>query len=92
MKTLELIRYDIPLDVIQLWREQENDNLLPLQELAIKRHGLFGNGNLLIQGFVLNLSPEQVALLPEPCPLQKKGAGQRPAPLASRQQYTTYGK
>jgi helicase len=49
MKMNELIRYDIPLDIIQLWREKESETLLPLQESAVKRNGLFEGGNLLIQ-------------------------------------------
>jgi helicase len=60
MKMNELIRYDIPLDIIQLWRQGESDVLLPLQEMAIKRYGLLdlsqpraavpqSSGNLLIQ-------------------------------------------
>ena len=40
MKMNELIRYDIPPDIIQLWRQGESDTLLPLQEMAIKRYGL----------------------------------------------------
>ncbi len=49
MKMNELIRYDVPPEVIVLWRERESEELLPLQEMVIKRHGLFGEENLLIQ-------------------------------------------
>ncbi|HOZ48917.1 MAG TPA: DEAD/DEAH box helicase [Candidatus Hydrogenedentes bacterium] len=49
MKMLELIRYNIPPEVVQLWQERESDGLLPLQEMAIKRHDLFGKGNLIVQ-------------------------------------------
>ncbi|MEA3364247.1 MAG: DEAD/DEAH box helicase [Candidatus Hydrogenedentes bacterium] len=49
MKMTELLRYDVPPEVIRLWQTQESEHLLPVQELAIKRHNLFGNGNLLIQ-------------------------------------------
>ena len=49
MKINELVRYDIPPEILALWRESESDILLPLQELAVKRHDLFGDGNLLIQ-------------------------------------------
>jgi len=45
----DLIRYDLPPDVIQLWKSRESTQLLPLQELAVKKHGLFSGGNLLIQ-------------------------------------------
>ncbi len=49
MKMNELLRYGLPPELIELWRRRESDHLLPLQELAVKRHGLFGEGNLLIQ-------------------------------------------
>ncbi len=49
MKMNQLIRYDVPPEVIALWRERESETLLPLQEAAVKRHDLFGGGNLLIQ-------------------------------------------
>jgi helicase len=45
----ELVRYDIPPELIQLWKSRESTRLLPLQELAVKKHGLFDKGNLLIQ-------------------------------------------
>lgn len=49
MKMTELIRYGLPPEVIALWQERESAVLLPLQEMAVKRHGLFENGNLLVQ-------------------------------------------
>ncbi len=49
MKMNQLLRYDVPPEVIALWRDRESDTLLPLQEMAVKRHDLFGPGNLLIQ-------------------------------------------
>ena len=49
MKMTELMRYDVPPEVIALWRERESEVLLPLQEMAVKRHKLFGKGNRLIQ-------------------------------------------
>lgn len=49
MKMTELLRYGIPPEIIRLWQERESETLLPLQELAIKRHNLFDNGNLLLQ-------------------------------------------
>ena len=49
MKMNELIRYDIPMEVLALWRTRESEVLLPLQEMAVKRYGLFDEGNLLIQ-------------------------------------------
>jgi ATP-dependent DNA helicase len=49
MKMTELLRYDIPPEIIQLWQTQESKALLPLQEMVIKRHDLFGKGNLQVQ-------------------------------------------
>ncbi|MDQ1257737.1 MAG: ATP-dependent helicase, partial [Candidatus Hydrogenedentes bacterium] len=49
MKMDALIRYEIPPAILGLWRERESEELLPLQELAVKRYGLFGGGNLLVQ-------------------------------------------
>ncbi len=49
MKMAELIRYDIPAEIIPLWQKEESNHLLPVQEMAIKRYKLFGNENLLIQ-------------------------------------------
>lgn len=49
MKMTELLRYDIPPEIIRLWQEQESEELLPLQEMAIKRHNLFEDKNLLLQ-------------------------------------------
>lgn len=49
MKMSELIRYDVPPEVIVLWQRCESETLLPLQEAAVRRHDLFGAGNLLIQ-------------------------------------------
>ncbi|MEX2016082.1 MAG: DEAD/DEAH box helicase, partial [Candidatus Hydrogenedentales bacterium] len=49
MKLDELVRYGIPEEMIQRWRDEGHERLLPLQEAAVKRHGLFGGGNLLIQ-------------------------------------------
>lgn len=49
MKMGALIRYDLPADIIALWQQRESETLLPLQELAVKQHNLFGEGNLLIQ-------------------------------------------
>lgn len=49
MNMNELYKYDVPWDVVQLWRARESDRLLPLQEQAVKHHDLFGDGNLLIQ-------------------------------------------
>jgi len=49
MKMVDLLRYNLPLDIIELWQRQESDSLLPLQDLAVRRHNLFGSDNLLVQ-------------------------------------------
>ncbi|NUM56132.1 MAG: DEAD/DEAH box helicase [Candidatus Hydrogenedentes bacterium] len=49
MRMTELLRYDIPPEIIALWQKEESDTLLPIQEMAIKRHNLFSSKNLLIQ-------------------------------------------
>ncbi len=45
----DLIRFDLPPALIQLWKSTEGTRLLPLQERTVKKHGLFSGGNLLIQ-------------------------------------------
>ena len=49
MKMEGLVRYEVPGEIIGLWKDRQGGELLPVQELAVKRHGLFGGGNLLIQ-------------------------------------------
>jgi helicase len=49
MKMSELIRYEVPPEVIVLWQQRESATLLPIQEMAVRRFELFGSGNLLIQ-------------------------------------------
>ena len=49
MRMTELLRYDIPAEIIALWQREESETLLPAQEMAIKRHNLFSSRNLLIQ-------------------------------------------
>ena len=49
MQMTELLRYDIPPEIIALWQREESEALLPVQEMAIKRHNLFSTKNLLIQ-------------------------------------------
>ncbi|HNR31281.1 MAG TPA: DEAD/DEAH box helicase [Candidatus Hydrogenedentes bacterium] len=69
MKMMELYRYNVPLEIIELWRKQESEVLLPLQELAVTRHNLFGDKNLLIQAptssgktFIAEMAAVQTAL------------------------------
>lgn len=49
MKMSDLARFEIPEEIISLWQQGESESLLPLQELALKRYGLFGEDNLLVQ-------------------------------------------
>ena len=49
MKMDGLIRYDVPAEIVCLWKKEEGERLLPIQELAVKRYGLFEGGSLLIQ-------------------------------------------
>lgn len=49
MRMRELLGWKVPEAVVGLWEQGEGERLLPLQELAVKRHGLFGGRNLLVQ-------------------------------------------
>lgn len=49
MRITDLVSFGVPEPIVRLWQKQESDALLPLQELAIRKHGLFGEKNLLIQ-------------------------------------------
>lgn len=49
MKLTQLLQYNIPSEIVRLWQERESAELLPVQEMAVKRHGLFEPHNLLIQ-------------------------------------------
>lgn len=69
MKMMDLYRYNVPLEILELWRKQESEVLLPLQELAVTRHNLFGGENLLIQAptssgktFIAEMAAIQTAL------------------------------
>ena len=69
MKMMELYRYNLPLEIVELWRKQESDTLLPLQEQVVTRHNLFGDDNLLIQAptssgktFIAEMAAIQTAL------------------------------
>lgn len=49
MRMRELTGYQVPESVVAMWERQQGTDLLPLQELAVKRYGLLGEGNLLVQ-------------------------------------------
>ncbi|MCH8204664.1 MAG: DEAD/DEAH box helicase [Candidatus Hydrogenedentes bacterium] len=69
MKMEGLLRYEVPPEIIALWKERQGEALLPVQELAVKRHGLFEGGNVLVQAptssgktFVGEMAAVQTAL------------------------------
>ncbi len=49
MEIMELIGYGVPPAIVAMWRAQQGERLLPLQEKAVRDFGLFGEGNLLVQ-------------------------------------------
>jgi helicase len=46
IETLEA--YNVPADIIEVWRRQVGAELLPVQERAVKEFGLFGRDNLIV--------------------------------------------
>src|SRR5687768_14290490 len=48
MRVEMLEAYNVPPDVVTLWREAVGQRLLPVQERAVKEFGLFGSGNLVV--------------------------------------------
>jgi len=48
MRTFELGRYNIPEKIIEDWVYEIGDELLPVQERAIKRYHVLNGANLLI--------------------------------------------
>lgn len=44
----ELSSYGIPDSIIDIWEKEEGQNLLPVQEQAVLKYGLFKGGNLLV--------------------------------------------
>ncbi len=69
MEMVRLLQYGIPDAVVGLWEREESRDLLPLQEMAVRRHNLFGNNNLLVQAptssgktFVGEMAAVQAAL------------------------------
>jgi len=48
MRVSTLEAYNITNDILQIWREGVGDELLPVQERAIKEYGLFGDQNLIV--------------------------------------------
>jgi ATP-dependent helicase YprA (DUF1998 family) len=48
MRVAELVRYNIPEKIIDSWISQVGEDLLPVQERAIKRYGILEGNSLLI--------------------------------------------
>jgi ATP-dependent DNA helicase len=48
MKVETLEAYNVPSDILAIWRTQVGSDLLPVQERAIKEFGLFADGNLIV--------------------------------------------
>jgi len=49
MQMWELIKHDIPREVVEVWETEEGPNLLPVQERAVRSTRLFDGGNLIVQ-------------------------------------------
>ena len=43
-----LAAYDVEPEIIDIWKEQIGESLLPVQEQAVKKHGLFEGNNLIV--------------------------------------------
>lgn len=48
MKVATLEAYNVPADVLEIWRSQVGEELLPVQERAVKEFGLFSESNLIV--------------------------------------------
>src|SRR6476469_2022188 len=48
MKVETLEAYDVPADILDIWRSQVGGELLPVQERAVKEFGLFSEANLIV--------------------------------------------
>jgi helicase len=48
VKVDTLEAYNVPPEILKIWREQVGPELLPVQERAVKEFGLFGDGNLIV--------------------------------------------
>src|SRR5882757_1647504 len=48
MRVETLEAYNVPPDILQIWRDQVGPELLPVQERAVKEFGLFGRENLIV--------------------------------------------
>lgn len=48
MRVETLEAYNVPTDLLEIWRTTVGPTLLPVQELAVKEYGLFAGGNLIV--------------------------------------------
>ena len=48
MKVETLEAYNVPADILEIWRSQVGGELLPVQERAVKEFGLFSEANLIV--------------------------------------------
>jgi len=48
MKVATLEAYNVPADILEIWRSEVGEELLPVQERAIKEFGLFSESNLIV--------------------------------------------
>ena len=48
MRVDTLEAYNVPQDILAIWRESVGESLLPVQERAVKEFGLFGDANLIV--------------------------------------------
>src|ERR1041384_7014806 len=48
MRVETLEAYNVPTDLLEIWRATIGPTLLPVQELAVKEYGLFSGGNLIV--------------------------------------------
>src|SRR6266480_1398350 len=48
MRIDTLEAYNVPTDLLEIWRNTVGPSLLPVQEMAVKEYGLFSGGNLIV--------------------------------------------
>ncbi len=48
MRIDTLEAYNVPTDLLEIWRTTVGPTLLPVQEMAVKEYGLFSGGNLIV--------------------------------------------
>ncbi|MCU0690314.1 MAG: DEAD/DEAH box helicase [Polyangiaceae bacterium] len=48
MRVDTLEAYNVPDDILAIWRKSVGEHLLPVQERAVKEFGLFGDANLIV--------------------------------------------